>query len=80
MKQRVVQAGGDTLLLGGVPLQELNIHRAQENAERFQAAFRAAVERGEQSPRSAFIVDPVINAVQLPEGETWFNGAALKCG
>jgi len=80
MKQHVLQLGGDTLLLGEDALQQLNIHRAQEAIERANAAIRAAVERGDQLPRSATIIDPVIEGIRVPDGESWLNGAALRCG
>jgi hypothetical protein len=80
MKQKVQQLGGNTLLLGEAALQQLNIHRAQQASEESKAGARAAVERGEQLPISTGIIDPVVVGVRVPEGESAFNGAALKCG
>jgi hypothetical protein len=80
MKQKVKQLGGDTLLLGEDALQQLNIHRTQESVENAHAAIRAAVERDDQLPHSADIVDEFVIGIRIPEGESAFNGAALKCG
>jgi hypothetical protein len=80
MKQKVQQLGGNTLLLGEDALQQLNIHRAQQSIESSKAAAGAAVERGEQLPASDGIIDPVVVGIRTPDGESAFNGAALRCG